>query len=567
MWAYRLMQQQRLTLLSLRSHVTHVNVNHPCSAFKSTLSISLMSTNMEDDSVHTPTYVWDGPKARKRNPTTSRENVSMFNWSGTHKIEGATLLEPRNLQEVEAAVKDYHSRGVRVRPVGSAISPNGLGLSNDAMISMSHLDKVKHIDTKTMTVTVEAGALVQSVADAIRPHGMTLQNYGSIKEQQIGGFTQAGVHGTGHAIPPVNDQVVSMVLVTPGKGTLHLSENDMPDVFRMAQVGLGCFGVVTELTLKCVPAHILTEEISVVSRAQARQNHVKRIREFKHLKYLWYPYTDKVVVIANREVKSHEQRPQIQNKADACEPLRTLLREVHPHHPDCNATSNASFTDLRGNVILNDPLNIDLIKRSNAAEIKFWELSSGISAVDFSDRILSFECGGSQWVSEVAFPAGTLAHPNMKDMDFMFDILSLIEKNKIPAHPPLEQRWSSGSASTLSIVHSQNPSTDIFSWVGIIMYMSEESAELRQTVTKAFAKYHEARVTHLDRKYGALQHWAKLEPISQNLNEEVKRHYNERFDVKQFNAIRNMLDPKGILGWDLVLDLLSENEAQIKSSL
>lgn len=42
-------------------------------------------------------------------------------------------------------------------------------------------------------VTVQAGCRVQQVADALKPHGLTLQNYASIREQQIGGFIQVGL--------------------------------------------------------------------------------------------------------------------------------------------------------------------------------------------------------------------------------------------------------------------------------------------------------------------------------------------------------------------------------------
>ena len=62
------------------------------------------------------------------------------------------------------------------------------------------------------------------VVEALRPHGLTLQNFASIREQAIGGFIQVGAHGTGASIPPVDEQVVAMKLVTPARGTLQLSE-------------------------------------------------------------------------------------------------------------------------------------------------------------------------------------------------------------------------------------------------------------------------------------------------------------------------------------------------------
>lgn len=62
------------------------------------------------------------------------------------------------------------------------------------------------------------------VVEALRPHGLTLQNFASIREQTMGGFTQVGSHGSGATIPPVDEQVVSMKLVTPARGCLELSK-------------------------------------------------------------------------------------------------------------------------------------------------------------------------------------------------------------------------------------------------------------------------------------------------------------------------------------------------------
>ncbi len=56
-----------------------------------------------------------------------------------------------------------------------------------------------------------------------------------------------GAHGTGAAIPPVDQQVVSMRLATPAFGTLQLSARDEPELFSLARVGLGALGVVTQV--------------------------------------------------------------------------------------------------------------------------------------------------------------------------------------------------------------------------------------------------------------------------------------------------------------------------------
>lgn len=114
---------------------------------------------------------------------------------------------------------------------------------------------------------------MQDVVEALRPHGLTLQNYASVREQQIGGFTQVSAHGTGAAIPPVDEQLVSLRVVSPGSGSAVTMEKGKDAAFDWVKVGLGAMGVVTEVTLQCVDAHKLLEKTFVVTRDEVKQNH------------------------------------------------------------------------------------------------------------------------------------------------------------------------------------------------------------------------------------------------------------------------------------------------------
>ena len=76
---------------------------------------------------------------------------------------------------------------------------------------------------------------------------------------------QVSAHGTGAKLPTVDEMIVRMQLATPGKGLLELN-SDSEGLFEMTKVGLGSLGVVTELTLKCVPLYKLKEEVMVYNR-------------------------------------------------------------------------------------------------------------------------------------------------------------------------------------------------------------------------------------------------------------------------------------------------------------
>ncbi len=46
----------------------------------------------------------------------------------------------------------------------------------------------------------------------------------------------------------------------------------------------------------------------------------------------------------------------------------------------------------------------------------------------WSDELLGFDCGGQQWVLEMAFPTGSVAEPDGADLGFMQDLLQMIKR-------------------------------------------------------------------------------------------------------------------------------------------
>ena len=82
------------------------------------------------------------------------------------------------------------------------------------------------MDVDRKLVTVGAGATVNKVLQELRKHGLTLQNFSSIQEQQIGGWTQVAAHGTGCTLPTVDEMIQKMTIVSPVCGPLTLSRVD-----------------------------------------------------------------------------------------------------------------------------------------------------------------------------------------------------------------------------------------------------------------------------------------------------------------------------------------------------
>lgn len=74
-------------------------------------------------------------------------------------------------------------------------------------------------------------------------------------------------------MPPIDEQVLSMKLVTPAKGTIEVSKENDPDLFYLARCGLGGLGVVAEVTLQCVERQELVEHTYVSTLNEIKKNH------------------------------------------------------------------------------------------------------------------------------------------------------------------------------------------------------------------------------------------------------------------------------------------------------
>jgi len=78
-------------------------------------------------------------------------NQVVLNWSSTHSCHPEIIYYPKSSQEVSRVLSKCNKSGSNVRPVGTALSPNGIGLSTTSkdntkcnnLISLSALDYVE----------------------------------------------------------------------------------------------------------------------------------------------------------------------------------------------------------------------------------------------------------------------------------------------------------------------------------------------------------------------------------------------------------------------------------------
>jgi L-galactono-1,4-lactone dehydrogenase len=216
----------------------------------------------------------------------------------------------------------------------------------------------------------------------------------------MGGFVQVGAHGTGKAISPVDHYVTRLKLVTPSKyGTMTLTPEKDGMLFDLAKVGLGLLGIVVEITMQCIPAHKLVEHTFVLTRDEAKKQVNDLLNKHKHMRYMWIPYTDAVVVVTNDPECAVPKPPKLPpiSEQERFQPLRELLVELTRDTATpvtLEMMQGMGFGELRDALVAaGNPSNINHIKRCNKAEAEFWRRSEGYQ-IKLSDELLQFDCGG-----------------------------------------------------------------------------------------------------------------------------------------------------------------------------
>jgi len=135
---------------------------------------------------------------------------------------------------------------------------------------------------------------MSEIQRALAAQHLALDNIGSIVTQTAAGYTGTGTHGSG--TPLLSTAIERMRLVDGTSRVRELSASLEPELFSAARVHLGCLGVVTDITFRCVEAYDLEERREIVPFDRALADLGRTLAENDCVKLWWLPYADVIQV-------------------------------------------------------------------------------------------------------------------------------------------------------------------------------------------------------------------------------------------------------------------------------
>lgn len=232
------------------------------------------------------------------------------NWARNQACDPIAVHEPTSTDEVALLVKAAAAAGQRVKVIGGGHSFTDTAMTDGHLLTLDSMQRVVHVGGRDgLDVTVQAGIRLHRLNDELAVRGLALPNLGDIDRQSIAGATSTATHGTGAALGNIATRIVGMEIVTGDGSIVRCDEDENPDVLRVARVSLGALGIVTEITLRCVPAFNLHAVETVEPLTDVVSKFDEVMHSTDHVEFFWMPGGRRVQVKRNTRT-DEAARPQ-----------------------------------------------------------------------------------------------------------------------------------------------------------------------------------------------------------------------------------------------------------------
>ena len=419
-------------------------------------------------------------------------SATFTNWSRNVVTHPRRVEHPASTEEIVALLQVARSQALPVKAYGAAHSFTPIAATDGVLLRLDRMNRVLAHDPATGRVRVQAGISLRQLNPALLALGLALPNLGDVDPQSVAGAISTGTHGTGGRLHGIAAAVVGVQLVTANGEVVEVDEQH--PWFGAARVSLGALGIITEITLQCVPAFLLHAREEPMALPEVIERLPELIADNDHFEFYWFPHTEKALVKRNNRVADDIQRAPIGR-------LRHLI--------DDELLSNAVFG------LLNEigARRRSLVPRLNRIS------GSALSPREFVDH--SHEVFVSP--RRVRFRESEFAMPRPALPDVIAGLQSWFDAGHETISFPIEVRFTAADDIWMSTGHERDNC-----YVAVHHFHRSDPAAYFAAAQEIFTA-HEGR-----------PHWGKLNTVDATY---LRKQY-ARFD--DFAAIRDEADPERV---------------------
>jgi L-gulono-1,4-lactone dehydrogenase len=160
------------------------------------------------------------------------------------------VVRCRSIEDVRQSVLASAAAGLTVRAKGAGFSWVNYNASADICLDVTRLNRIGPVDTATGRISVEAGARIGDVSEALAAEGLCLPSLPFPRDLTIGGAIATASHGSSARWGSVSDFVHALSLIDSSGALRGLGPDERGIDLRAARVAVGMMGVLVAVTLQ-----------------------------------------------------------------------------------------------------------------------------------------------------------------------------------------------------------------------------------------------------------------------------------------------------------------------------
>lgn len=349
-------------------------------------------------------------------PLDGQGRVLWSNWAGNETAYPSLRAAPATEAELGSIMQ---SARAPIRPVGAGHSFTALVPTDGTLLSLDRLSGVVRHDPEAVTATVRAGTKLSALGPALAAIGQEMPNLPDINKQTLAGALATATHGTGKGVKALHGEVTAMRVALPSGQLVDCSRDERPELFHSARVGLGAFGVISEVTLQNRPLSRVKKVVTLVDTDQVLADWPALAERHRNAEFLVLPFTGKSALI------THD----------------TTDEPVRPRGPDQDVDTLMSLKSLR------DLFEFTPALRKRAAQAAMADIEPEV-AIDEGWKLLSNE-------RPVRFKEMEYHVPIAEQVGALREIIARIERDAPGVFFPIEARIIAPDDAWLSPFHDR----------------------------------------------------------------------------------------------------------------
>ena len=412
------------------------------------------------------------------------------NWSGYVECPDTPVRSPNDAAQLAQLLADAARDGKAVRVAGAGHSFSPLVASDGVIVSLDRMQGIVDVDTVTNVARVQAGTRLYALGAALAQHGLAMENLGDINVQSIAGATSTGTHGTGAGFGNLATQIAALKFVAADGREVEASPDENPELLAGGRVALGALGVISEISLRLVPAFRLKLERGRMDLEDCLAQADALVAANRSFEFYWLPHTE--VVLTKQW-----------NVTDA-------------------PVDEMGFGRWVSDVLLENTAFGALCKLGRAMPSWCPALSRLCASMISHSEQVDASWSMLSTVRQVRFNEMEWSVPAARGADALREIKALIARREFALMFPLEYRWVKGD--------------DI--WLSPNFGRDSVHISVHQFAGMPFERYFDA-VQAICLNHGGRPHWGKVHSLRAA---QLSRLY-PRWD--DFLALRETMDPDG----------------------